>query len=472
MCQTLSQKVWAEHVIHSGHDGDVDLLYIDAHLIHEVTSPQAFSGLRIKERTLRHPELHLATEDHNVPTDTPGGALNLIQDPLSRKQISAIRANCEEFGVRLYPMGNANQGIVHMIGPERGLTQPGMTIVCGDSHTSTHGAFGAVAWGIGTSDVEHVMATQTLYQKPAKTMNVQVNGRAPAGITAKDIILNIMGTIGTGNSGYIIEYSGQAIRDLSMEGRMTVCNMSIEAGVRAGMVAPDETTYKYLEGREFAPKGAEWEKALAHWQTLPTDKDAVFDRVVTLDATDLQPYVSWGTNPSQVVAIDGSVPELSAFGDESSQKSAQRALQYMGLSPGQVMREVPMDVVFIGSCTNARIEDLRAAAKVVDGRTIAKDLRAMVVPGSAQVQKHAEAEGLDVIFKNAGFEWRNPGCSMCLGMNPDILQPYERCASTSNRNYEGRQGRGGRTHLVSPPVAAATAINGYLTTPADLGVTI
>jgi 3-isopropylmalate/(R)-2-methylmalate dehydratase large subunit len=473
MGETLSEKVWQEHVIKSGRSADMDLLYIDMHLIHEVTSPQAFSGMRLNNRRLRHPELMLATEDHNVPTDTCGGSLEEIVDPLSRKQIEAIRQNCTDFDVSLYSMGNANQGIVHMIGPELGATQPGMTIVCGDSHTSTHGAFGSIAWGIGTSDVEHVMATQTLYQKPAKTMNVQVNESAPAGITAKDIILNIMGKIGTGNSGYMIEYSGEAITNLSMEGRMTVCNMSIEAGARAGLIAPDDTTYNYLEGRAFAPDGREWEKALAHWQTLPTDSDAVFSRVVTINAKDLKPYVSWGTNPSQVVAINGIVPDPSIFDDEASRKSAERALQYMDLSPGQVMREIPMDVVFIGSCTNARIEDLRAAAKVVNGRKVAANLRrGLVVPGSAQVQQQAEHEGLDMIFKAAGLEWRNPGCSMCLGMNPDILLPYERCASTSNRNYEGRQGRNGRTHLVSPPVAAATAINGYLSTPADLGVFI
>ncbi len=472
MGKTLAEKVWQEHVVRAGKGTDPDLLFIDMHLIHEVTSPQAFSGLKLAKRRMRHPELTLATEDHNVPTDTEGGELNLIRDPLSRKQIETIRKNCVEYGVKLYSMGDLGQGIVHMIGPEKGVTQPGMTVVCGDSHTSTHGAFGALAWGIGTSDVEHVMATQTLYQKPAKTMAIEIDGPAPDGVTAKDIILNIMGRIGTGNNGYIAEYRGQAIRDLSMEGRMTVCNMSVEAGLRAGMIAPDETTFAYLEGREYAPTGEGWDKAVAHWKTLATDQDAKFDKVVKIKASELKPFVSWGTNPSQVVDIDGVVPDISHIEDESQRKSAERALHYMGLSPGQVMREVPIDVVFIGSCTNARLDDLRAAAKVVKGKKVVRDVKAMVVPGSALVQARAEKEGLDKIFIDAGFDWRNPGCSMCLGMNPDQLEPYERCASTSNRNYEGRQGRNGRTHLVSPPVAAATALTGFLRTPADLGVEI
>ena len=472
MGKTLAEKVWDEHVVIKGSGDDPDLLYIDMHLIHEVTSPQAFSGLKLAKRRMRHPELTLATEDHNVPTDVPGGELSLIRDPLSRKQIETIRKNCADFGVKLHPMGDDGQGIVHMIGPEQGVTQPGMTIVCGDSHTSTHGAFGALAWGIGTSDVEHVMATQTLYQKKAKTMAIEIDGPAPDGVTAKDIILNIMGKIGTGNNGYIIEYRGQAIRDLSMEGRMTVCNMSVEAGARAGMIAPDETTFAYLEGREHAPKGNEWDKALAYWKTLPSDDDAKFDKVVHIKASELKPFVSWGTNPSQVVAIDDEIPALDSIADENQRKTAERALHYMGLTPGQKMREIPIDVVFIGSCTNARLDDIRAAANVVKGRKIVQDIKAMVVPGSALVHKRAEAEGLDKVFIEAGFEWRNPGCSMCLGMNPDQLAPYERCASTSNRNYEGRQGREGRTHLVSPPVAAATAITGFLRTPDDLGIKI
>ena len=467
MGKTLAEKVWDEHIVESGVADAPDLLYIDMHLIHEVTSPQAFSGLKLANRPLRHPELTLATEDHNVPTDTTGGELSLIKDPMSRKQIETIRKNCKDFGVELHAMGDEGQGIVHMIGPEQGVTQPGMTIVCGDSHTSTHGAFGALAWGIGTSDVEHVMATQTLYQKRPKTMAIEIDGPAPVGVTAKDIILNIMGRIGTGNNGYIIEYRGQAIRDLSMEGRMTVCNMSIEAGARAGMIAPDQTTFDYVEGREHAPLGEEWEKAVEHWKSLITDEDAKFDKIVTIKASELKPFVSWGTNPSQVVSIDGEIPALDTF-EKEQQKSVERALHYMGLSSGQKMNEIPIDVVFIGSCTNARTDDLRSAAAVVAGRKIADDIKAMVVPGSALVQKRAEAEGLDKIFIEAGFEWRNPGCSMCLGMNPDQLAEYERCASTSNRNYEGRQGRNGRTHLVSPEVAAATAIAGHLTTPKDL----
>ncbi|MFN2504615.1 MAG: 3-isopropylmalate dehydratase large subunit [Acidimicrobiales bacterium] len=463
--QTLSEKVWDRHVVRAA-SGEPDLLYVDLHLIHEVTSPQAFEGLRLTGRNVRRPDLTLATMDHNVPTidvDRP------IADPVSARQIDVLRSNCEEFGVTLYPMGHANQGIVHIIGPELGLTQPGMTIVCGDSHTSTHGAFGALAFGIGTSEVEHVLATQTLAQSRSGTMAVTVEGELPAGVTAKDVILAVIGHIGTGGGvGHIVEYRGSTIRGLSIEGRMTICNMSIEAGARAGMVAPDDTTFAYLEGRPHVASGAAWERALDDWRALGTDADASFDREVTLDATLLKPHVSWGTNPSQVVPIDSSVPDPESFSDPAQAESARRALSYMGLEAGTAVRDIRVDTVFIGSCTNARIEDLRSAAAVVSGRHVREGLRAMVVPGSMQVRAAAEAEGLDRVFTSAGFEWRNAGCSMCLGMNPDQLSPAERCASTSNRNFEGRQGRGGRTHLVSPAVAAATAVAGHFTTPEEL----
>jgi 3-isopropylmalate/(R)-2-methylmalate dehydratase large subunit len=464
--KTLSDKVWERHVVHSA-PGEPDLLYIDMHLVHEVTSPQAFDGLRLHNRPLRRADLTVATADHNVPTIN----INLpIVDPVSAKQVSVLSANCAEYGVELYPMGDPGQGIVHVIGPELGLTMPGMTIVCGDSHTSTHGAFGALAFGIGTSEVEHVLASQTLPQNKPKTMAITVDGDLPAGSTAKDIILAIIGKIGTGGgTGSIIEYRGSAIRALSMEGRMTICNMSIEAGAKAGMIAPDETTFAFVEGRKHAPKGAEWERALDDWRSLPTDADAMFDREVVLDAAKISPHVSWGTNPGQVVSIDGVVPDPDSFGDDAGRESAARALTYMNLRPGTPVREIPVDTVFIGSCTNSRIEDLRLAASVVRGRQVRNGMRAMVVPGSMRVKAQAEAEGLDRVFVDAGFEWRAAGCSMCLGMNPDQLSPGERCASTSNRNFEGRQGKGGRTHLVSPAVAAATAIAGVFSTPADLG---
>jgi 3-isopropylmalate/(R)-2-methylmalate dehydratase large subunit len=463
--RTLSEKVWEDHVVHRA-DGEPDLLYIDLHLVHEVTSPQAFDGLRLSGRTVRRPDLTVATADHNVPTiglDQP------LADPVSARQLEALRANCEEFGVPLYPMGHANQGIVHVIGPELGLTQPGLTIVCGDSHTSTHGAFGALAFGIGTSEVEHVLATQTLPQPEPGTMAVTVEGDLPAGATAKDVILAVIGRIGTGGGiGHVIEYRGSTIRALSMEGRMTVCNMSIEAGARAGMVAPDDTTFAWVEGRARAPRGRAWEQALQQWRRLPTDAGATFDREVTIDATELRPHVSWGTNPGQVVPIDSAVPDPDALADPASAEAARRALAYMGLRAGIPMRDIPVDTVFIGSCTNSRIEDLRAAARVVDGRHVKDGMRALVVPGSMKVKADAEAEGLDRVFTAAGFEWRSAGCSMCLGMNPDILGPGERCATTSNRNFEGRQGRGGRTHLVSPAVAAATAVAGHFATPEEL----
>jgi 3-isopropylmalate/(R)-2-methylmalate dehydratase large subunit len=465
MPQTLSEKVWDRHLVHRS-DGEPDVLYIDLHLVHEVTSPQAFDGLRLNGRTVRRPDLTLATMDHNVPTldiDKP------IADPISAKQMDVLRSNCEEFGITLYALGDVDQGIVHVIGPEQGFTQPGMTVVCGDSHTSTHGAFGALAFGIGTSEVEHVLATQTLPQRRPGTMAVTVDGALPAGVTAKDVILAIIGRIGTGGGiGHVVEYGGSAIRALSMEGRMTVCNMSIEAGARAGMIAPDDTTFAYLEGRPHAPRGRDWEQALDEWRSLATDEGARFDREVAIDASELRPHVSWGTNPSQVVAIDGAVPDPDAFTEASAREAAARALAYMGLRPGTPIREITVDTVFIGSCTNSRIEDLRAAAAVVDGRQACSGLRALVVPGSGRVKQQAEAEGLDLIFTAAGFEWREPGCSMCLAMNPDKLAPGERAASTSNRNFEGRQGRGGRTHLVSPAVAAATAIAGRFITPEEL----
>jgi len=463
--RTLSQKIWDDHLVRAG-DGESDLLFIDLHLVHEVTSPQAFDGLRMNGRTVRRPDLTVATEDHNVPT----ADIHLpIADPVSRKQVDVLRANCAEFGITEYPMGDPGQGIVHVIGPEQGLTQPGMTIVCGDSHTSTHGAFGALAFGIGTSEVEHVLATQTLGQQKPGTMSVVVDGDLPSGVTAKDVILAIIGRIGTGGGiGSIIEYRGSVIRGLSMEGRMTVCNMSIEAGAKAGLIAPDETTFAYLEGRTFAPKGADWDAALAYWRTLPTDEGAVFDKEVVIDASALQPHVSWGTNPAQVIEISAKVPDPESFADANERDSAARALEYMGLTAGTPMRDIPVDTVFIGSCTNGRIEDMRAVAAVAEGKHVKQGLRAMVVPGSFAVKQQAEAEGLHEVLRAAGFDWREPGCSMCLAMNPDKLAPGERAASTSNRNFEGRQGRGGRTHLVSPAVAAATAIAGTFSRPEDL----
>jgi len=446
-------------------DGEPDLLYVDLHLVHEVTSPQAFDGLRLARRAVRRPDLTLATADHNIPTvlDRP------IVDPVSARQIDALARNCAEFGIRLYPMGDARQGIVHVIGPQLGLSQPGMVIVCGDSHTSTHGALGAIAFGIGTSDVEHVLATQTISRTRPRTMAVTIDGALPADVSAKDVILGVIARIGTGGgAGHIVEYRGDAIRALSMEGRMTVCNMSIEAGARAGMIAPDDTTFAYLEGRPHAPNGADWDRAIDHWRGLPTDADAAFDREVRIDAADLRPYVTWGTNPAQAVAIDGRVPDPDALEGEAARESARRALVYMDLRPGTAMRDIAVDSVFLGSCTNGRIEDLRAAATVLRGRRVRDGLRALAVPGSMSVKAQAEAEGLDRVFRDAGFEWRSAGCSMCLGMNDDVAAPGERVASTSNRNFEGRQGPGARTHLVSPAVAAATAISGHLATPADL----
>jgi 3-isopropylmalate/(R)-2-methylmalate dehydratase large subunit len=463
--RTLSQKVWDRHVVASG-EGQPDLLYVDLHLIHEVTSPQAFEGLRLAGRKVRRPDLTVATMDHNVPTTDITGPLT---DPVSAKQMDVLRANCQEFGVTLYPMGDPGQGIVHIIGPEQGLTQPGMTIVCGDSHTSTHGAFGALAFGIGTSEVEHVLATQTLPQQRPGTMAVTVEGELPEGTTAKDVVLAIIGRIGTGGGiGSVIEYRGSVIRGLSMEGRMTVCNMSIEAGAKAGLIAPDDATFAYLEGRAHAPEGAAWERALDDWRSLATDEGASFDKDVLLDGSAIAPHVSWGTNPGQVVPIDGAVPHPDSFAEASEREAAQRALEYMDLKAGIPVRDIAVDTVFIGSCTNSRIEDLRAAAQVLDGRQVSPGLWALVVPGSHAVKAQAEAEGLDQVFEAAGFEWRQPGCSMCLAMNPDKLAPGERCASTSNRNFEGRQGRGGRTHLVSPAVAAATAVTGRFTAPSDL----
>ena len=455
--RTLAEKVWEHHLVRRA-DGEPDLLYVDLHLVHEVTSPQAFDGLRLHGRPVRRPDLTVATMDHNVPTtDGP------VTDEVSARQMEALRRNAEEFGITLYPWGAAGQGIVHVIGPEMGYTQPGMTIVCGDSHTSTHGAFGALAFGIGTSEVEHVLATQTLPQSPPRWMAVTVDGDLPPDCSAKDIILAIIHEIGTGGGvGHVVEYRGSAIRALTMEGRMTICNMSIEAGARAGMVAPDDTTFAYVEGKPYAPAGAAWEQALDHWRTLPTDDGAAFDTEVVLDAATLQPFVSWGTNPAQSTTIDGVVPE------PGEDEAAQRALRYMDLEPGTRMRDIRPDTIFIGSCTNSRIEDLRVAAEVVRGRTVKEGLRALVVPGSVAVKLQAEQEGLDAVFAAAGFEWRGAGCSMCLGMNPDILGPGDRSASTSNRNFEGRQGKGGRTHLVSPRVAAATAIAGHFTTPEDL----
>ncbi|MEV7428616.1 3-isopropylmalate dehydratase large subunit [Nocardioides sp. NPDC092400] len=465
MGRTLSEKVWDEHVVRST-PGEPDLLYIDLHLIHEVTSPQAFDGLRLAGRQVRRPDLTLATEDHNVPTldwDKP------IADPVSRTQVETLRRNAAEFGVRLHPLGDLDQGIVHVVGPQLGLTQPGMTIVCGDSHTSTHGAFGAIAFGIGTSEVEHVLATQTLMQAKPKTMAVTINGSLPEGVTAKDMVLNLIAHTGTGGGqGYIVEYRGQAIEELSMEGRMTVCNMSIEWGAKAGMIAPDQTTFDYIAGRPEAPTGADWDAAVEHWASLRTDDDAVFDKEIVLDASVMTPFVTWGTNPGQGVPLGAAVPVPADFEDVSDQVAAEKALEYMGLEAGTPMREVKVDTVFVGSCTNGRIEDLRLAADIIKGHHVAADTRLLVVPGSVRVRLQAEEEGLDVVFKEAGAEWRGAGCSMCLGMNPDTLQPGERSASTSNRNFEGRQGKGGRTHLVSVPVAAATAVRGTLSSPADL----
>lgn len=465
MGQTLAEKVWDAHVVRRA-EGEPDLLYIDLHLVHEVTSPQAFEGLRLAGRKVRRPDLTIATEDHNTPTvdiDKP------IADITSRTQIETLRRNCQEFGVRLHPLGDADQGIVHVVGPQLGLTQPGLTVVCGDSHTSTHGAFGALAFGIGTSEVEHVLATQTLPMRPFKTMAVNVEGALRPGTTAKDIILAVIAKIGTGGGqGYVLEYRGEAVRSLSMESRMTICNMSIEAGARAGMIAPDETTFEYVNGRPHAPQGKEWDAALEYWKSLRTDDDAVFDAEVTIDAGELEPYVTWGTNPGQGLPLSEVVPDPNSFADESARAAAERALAYMDLRPGTPLREVVVDTVFIGSCTNGRIEDLRAAAAVVKGRHKADNVRVLVVPGSHRVRMQAESEGLDQVFTEFGAEWRHAGCSMCLGMNPDQLSPGERSASTSNRNFEGRQGKGGRTHLVSPLVAAATSVRGTLSSPADL----
>lgn len=464
--RTLAEKVWDAHVVVPGENGKPDLLYIDLQLLHEVTSPQAFEGLRIENRPLRRLDLTIATEDHNTPTDNIFGT---IADLTSRTQIETLRRNAKEFGVRIHSLGDQEQGIVHVVGPQLGLTMPGMTIVCGDSHTSTHGAFGALAFGIGTSEVEHVMATQTLPLARFKTMAINVEGTLKPGVTAKDIILAVIAQIGTGGGqGYVLEYRGSAIRSLSMEGRMTMCNMSIEAGARAGMVAPDETTFEYIKGRPHAPKGEEWDKAVEYWKTLPTDEGAVFDKEIFINADELEPFVTWGTNPGQGVPLSQSVPSPDDFEDENDKVAATRALEYMDLEAGTPMKEIPVDVVFLGSCTNSRIEDLRAAADIVRGRTIAENVRMMVVPGSQKVRAQAEEEGLDKVFKDFGADWRFAGCSMCLGMNPDQLAPGERCASTSNRNFEGRQGKGGRTHLVSPVVAAATAVRGTLSAPSDV----
>jgi 3-isopropylmalate/(R)-2-methylmalate dehydratase large subunit len=468
MGKTLSEKVWDHHVVRTA-EGEPDLLFIDLHLVHEVTSPQAFDGLRQAGRQVRRPDLTLATEDHNTPTlniDRP------IADPVSRTQVETLRNNAQEFGIRIHSLGDLDQGIVHIIGPQLGLTQPGLTVVCGDSHTSTHGAFGAIAFGIGTSEVEHVLATQTLPQARPKTMAVNVSGELPVGVTAKDIVLALIAKVGTGGGqGYIVEYRGSTIEALSMEGRMTICNMSIEWGAKAGMIAPDDTTFAYLKGRPHAPEGADWDAALAYWKTLRSDADAVFDAEVDLDASQLTPFVTWGTNPGQGVPLGAAVPDPEIFAEESDRTSAMKALEYMALKPGQRMRDIRVDTVFLGSCTNGRIEDLRAAAAVIEGHHVAESVRMLVVPGSARVRLQAESEGLDLIFKDAGAEWRAAGCSMCLGMNPDQLAPGERAASTSNRNFEGRQGKGGRTHLVSPLVAAATAVTGTLSSPADLSGT-
>ncbi|MEZ5312039.1 MAG: 3-isopropylmalate dehydratase large subunit [Microthrixaceae bacterium] len=463
--RTLVEKVWDRHVVHSS-PGEPDLLYIDLHLIHEVTSPQAFEGLEMAGRSVRRPELTLATEDHNVPTENIDQP---IADPISRKQVDTLRANAKSHGVVEFPMGSPQQGIVHIIGPEQGFTLPGMTVVCGDSHTSTHGAFGALAFGIGTSEVEHVLATQTLPQMKPRTLAVNVDGDLQPGVTAKDVILAILGVLGTsGGFGHVAEYRGSAIRALSMEGRMTICNMSIEAGAKAGLIAPDEVTFEYLKGRRHAPSGEIWDQAVADWKTLVTDEGATFDKEIFLDASKIEPFVSWGTNPGQVTSLASSVPSPSDFDDPTLRSAAERALEYMGLEAGASLKSIPVDTVFIGSCTNGRIEDLRAVAEVAKGRKVADGVRTLVVPGSHAVKTQAESEGIDKVLIEAGFDWREPGCSMCLAMNPDKLTEGERCASTSNRNFEGRQGRGGRTHLVSPAVAAATAIAGHFAAPADL----
>ncbi|MDQ1732573.1 MAG: 3-isopropylmalate/(R)-2-methylmalate dehydratase large subunit [Pseudonocardiales bacterium] len=465
MGRTLAEKLWEGHLVRSA-AGEPDLLYIDMHLIHEVTSPQAFEGLRLAGRGVRRPDLTLATEDHNVPTTD---IFAPIADPVSRIQVETLRSNCAEFGITLYPMGDAEQGIVHVIGPQLGITQPGMTIVCGDSHTSTHGAFGALAFGIGTSQVEHVMATQTLPMDRPKTMAVTVNGELAPGVTPKDVILAVIAKTGTGGGqGYMVEYRGEAFEAMSMEGRMTVCNMSIEWGARAGMIAPDQTTFDYLKGRPHAPVGAEWDAAVEYWTTLRTDSDATFDAEVVLDAAEVSPFVTWGTNPGQGAPLSSRVPDPSEFAVESDRVAAEKALAYMGLQAGTPLRDITVDTVFVGSCTNGRIEDLRATAAVLKGHKVAAGVRMLVVPGSMRVKAQAESEGLDAIFIEAGAEWRQAGCSMCLGMNPDQLASGERSASTSNRNFEGRQGKGGRTHLVSPLVAAATAITGHLASPAEL----
>lgn len=465
MGKTLAEKIWDDHIVRRV-EGEPDLLYIDLHLIHEVTSPQAFDGLRLTGRKVRRPDLTLATEDHNVPTldiDKP------IADPVSKLQVDTLRKNCAEFGVRIHSLGDVEQGIVHVVGPQLGLTQPGMTIVCGDSHTSTHGAFGALAFGIGTSEVEHVLATQTLPLARPKTMAINVEGSLKPGVTSKDIILAIIAKIGTGGGqGYVLEYRGSAIRELSMEARMTICNMSIEAGARAGLIAPDQTTFDYIQGKPHAPVGAEWDKAVAYWKTLVTDSDAKFDKEITLNAADLSPFVTWGTNPGQGLPLNAAVPNPAEISDPEERGAAERALVYMGLTAGTPLKSIAIDTVFLGSCTNGRIEDLRAAAEIIKNKKISSSLRMLVVPGSARVRLQAEAEGLDKVFIAAGAEWRSAGCSMCLGMNPDQLTPGERSASTSNRNFEGRQGKGGRTHLVSPLVAAATALKGTLASPADL----
>jgi 3-isopropylmalate/(R)-2-methylmalate dehydratase large subunit len=467
MGKTLAEKVWQAHVVRRA-EGEPDLLYIDLHMVHEVTSPQAFEGLRLANRVVHRPDKTIATEDHNTPTDvTPSADLDLIKDPVSRIQLETLRKNCADFGIRLHPLGDSSQGIVHVIGPELGLTQPGMTIVCGDSHTSTHGAFGALAFGIGTSQVEHVLATQTLPLSPFKTMSINIDGSLPAGVSPKDLILTIMTELGTGGGqGYVIEYRGQAISEMSMEGRLTVCNMSIEAGARAGLIAPDETTYAYLADRPEAPKGEQWDVALEYWSSLRTDDDAVFDKEISIDASTLTPFVTWGTNPGQGVQLGAVVPDPASYPDPAARAAAEKALAYMDLVAGTPVRDIAIDTVFIGSCTNGRIEDLRAAADVLRGAKVST--RMLVVPGSAKVRLQAEAEGLDRVFLDAGAEWRSAGCSMCLGMNPDILEPGQRSASTSNRNFEGRQGKGARTHLVSPAVAAATAIAGTLAAPDDL----
>ena len=464
--RTLAEKVWDSHVVVPSENGKPDLLYIDLHLVHEVTSPQAFEGLRIENRPLRRLDLTIATEDHNTPTEN---IFSTIADITSRTQIETLRRNAAEFGMRIHPLGDKEQGIVHVVGPQLGLTMPGLTVVCGDSHTSTHGAFGALAFGIGTSEVEHVMATQTLPLARFKTMAINVEGTLKPGVTAKDIILAVIAQIGTGGGqGYVLEYRGSAIRSLSMEGRMTICNMSIEAGARAGMVAPDETTFEYVKGRPHAPTGQDWGEAVAYWKTLPTDEGAVFDQEIYINADELEPFVTWGTNPGQGIPLSQAVPSPDDFEDENEKAAAARALEYMNLTAGTPMKDIPVDVVFLGSCTNSRIEDLRAAANIIRGRTMAPGVRMMVVPGSQKVRAQAEEEGLDKVFKDFGADWRFAGCSMCLGMNPDQLAPGERCASTSNRNFEGRQGKGGRTHLVSPLVAAATAVRGTLSSPSDL----